>query len=406
MKNADTRIVVGVIFGGKSVEHEVSVISGLQAYHSLNKEKYRALPIYISKEGNMYVGEKIKDISEYKNIDNLLKCSTRITLVNNGEKTDIIRCSKKLFENPVIDSIDVALPVVHGTNVEDGNLQGFLHSISCPYAGCDVISSALGMDKYASKIIMEKAGIPVLHCIVIKRNDYISDEDSSVSKIESELRYPVIVKPVNLGSSVGIKKAKNKDDLICALDYAFEFAGRVLIENAVISLKEVNCSVLGDKDGAVASVCEEPINHDEILSYADKYLQGSGKSSKLSGAKGQSSGMADTKRKLPAEIDNETRDKIQKYAVDAFMALGCCGVSRIDFLIDNETGDIYVNEINTIPGSLSFYLWEASGMHFDELLDKLIKLAFKRNREEKNINYTFDTNILSGVSFGKASGKA
>ncbi len=397
------KIKVGVMFGGKSVEHEVSVISGLQAYMNLDKEKYDPIAIYINKRGEMYVGEKISDIKAYGgNIEELTKSSTRITLVNENGKILLVRYPSRLLSKDVVDYIDVALPVVHGTNVEDGTLAGYLHSISCPYTGCDVLSSALGMDKYAAKMIMKAQGLPVLDCVVIKRREYELEGEKFIAAIENSTRYPVIVKPVNLGSSVGIRKAKDREALEEALEYAFEFADRVLVENAVVSMREINCSVLGDRDEAKASECEEPVGSDEILSYADKYVSGS-KGSK-SGTK--SAGMADTKRLLPAPIDTETREKIRSLAVDAFMSLGCSGVSRVDFLLDKDSGEVYINEINTIPGSLSFYLWEATGMSFGALLDELIRLALKREREEEKISYSFDTNILSGASFGGAKGKA
>ena len=398
------KIKVGVLFGGKSVEHEVSVISGIQAYRSLNTEKYDPIAIYISKNGEMFTGEKISDISSYGgDINELISQSTRITLVNDSGRINLVRYPSKMFSKDIVDYIDVALPVVHGTNVEDGTIAGYLHAISCPYAGCDILSSALGMDKYASKIIMKAAGLPVLDCIVKDRREYLLNTDSVISEIESATRYPVIVKPVNLGSSVGIKKAADRKALSDALEYAYEFADRVLVENAVINMREINCSVLGDSEKAQASECEEPINHDEILSYADKYLSG-GKNGGKTGAK--SGGMADTKRILPAPLSVEEKEKIQQYAIGAFRALGCSGVSRVDFLIDKDTGDIYINEINTIPGSLSFYLWEASGIKYSELLDELIRLALKRERESEKLNFSFDTNLLSGVSFGGCKGKA
>ena len=351
----------------------------------------------------MYVGDKLSEISSFSgDINALLKESTRVTLVNDGGKINIVRYPAKALAKNILDTIDVALPVVHGTNVEDGTLSGFLHSISCPYAGCDILSSALGMDKYAAKMIMKAAGLPVLDCVVFSRREYQLGTEKVIGKIEAQTRYPVIVKPVNLGSSVGIKKASDKEALVDALEYAFEFADRVLVENAVINMREINCSVLGDKDGAKASECEEPINHDEILSYADKYLSG-GKGSK-GGSK--SAGMADTKRLLPAPISDEMKIKVQEYAVGAFMSLGCSGVSRVDFLVDKDTDEIYINEINTIPGSLSFYLWEATGLKYPDLLDELIRLALKREREEEKLNFSFDTNILSGVSLGGTKGKA
>lgn len=396
------KVKVGVIFGGKSVEHEVSVISGIQAYRNINTEKYEPVAIYISKKGEMYVGEKIADITAYKDIASLLKSSTRVNLVAGEGRCDLIRYPAKAFSKNVVDYIDVALPVVHGTNVEDGTLQGYLHAISCPYAGCDIISSALGMDKYAAKVVMKAAGLPVIDCVVFTRREYALSTEEILAKIESATRYPVIVKPVNLGSSVGIRKAKDKEALAEALDYAFEFADRVLVENAVVNMFEINCSVLGDRDEQRASECEQPVNHDEILSYEEKYMAG-GK-----GAKGgsKSSGMADLKRLLPAPISAEMKADVQKYAMEAFKALGCSGVSRVDFLVDKDTNEVYVNEINTIPGSLSFYLWEATGMKYPELLDELIRLALKRERDAEKLNFSFDSNLLSGANFGGSKGKA
>jgi D-alanine-D-alanine ligase len=239
--------------------------------------------------------------------------------------------------------------------------------------------------------------------------NYVKNKDAVIANIESKTTYPVIVKPVNLGSSVGIKKARNLDELVVALEYAFEFSNIALIENAVENLKEINCSVLGDRFSARTSVCEEPINTDEILSYADKYLSGGSKDTKtgakfegvkMSGSKG-SAGMADTKRKLPAEISKELENKVRELAEKSFKAIGCSGVTRVDFLYDTVSENLYVNELNTIPGSLSFYLWEATGLSFEDLLDELVKLAFKREREKEKLNFSFDTNILKGIKLAR-----
>jgi len=406
----EMKIKVGVFFGGKSVEHEISVISAIQAIFEFNKDKYDIVPVYITKQGLMYTGEEVGAIESYRgNISELLEKSTRIVMANENGKINLVRYPSKLFTKPIYDTIDVAFPIVHGTNVEDGALQGYFKSLSCPFVGCDVLSSALGMDKAAQKAVLKQAGIPTLDCTMVSRREFYLSQNDFIEKIEATSAYPVIVKPVNLGSSVGIKKAKDKESLIIALEFAFEFANRAIVEKAVVHLKEINCSVLGDEDGVEASVCEEPINHDEILSYADKYLSGGSKNgAKMAGSKSsQSAGMADTKRKLPADISTELNATIQEYAKKTFLALGCSGVSRIDFLYDTESSELFVNEINTIPGSLSFYLWEATGVSFSVPLDKLVSLAFKRERNLADINFSFDTNILQGVSFGGGSkGKA
>lgn len=390
------KIKVALMFGGKSVEHEISIISALQAAQSIDREKYEVIPVYISKAGDLFVGERVGDIEAYKNIKALLADSTPVTMARIGGRVAIMKLQKKLFESGIYDYIDVAFPVVHGTNVEDGTLAGYLNMLGVPFVGCDVLSAALSMDKYAMKPIFKDNGIPVLDCCLFNTDEFSGDEDAVIAKIEEKIGYPVIVKPVNLGSSVGISKADNREKLSEALADAFSYARRVLVERAIVNLTEINCSVLGNDRRARASVCERPVGSDEILSYEDKYI-GGGKSS-------GSKGMASTKRVIPADITDEQTAKIQDYAVRAFKALGCCGVSRIDFMIDNDSGEIFLNEINSIPGSLSFYLWEPVGVKYTELLDEMISLALERDRETGRITYAFDTNVLSGVKLGGLKG--
>ncbi len=400
------KIKVGVLFGGKTVEHEISVISAIQAMGYLNRDKYDVIPIYITKNNEFYVGEDIGKIESYTDINTLLKNSQRIIMVNEGGKTQLIKYPQKMFSKGVVDYIDIAFPVVHGTNVEDGTLQGYLKMFNIPYVGCDVLSSAVGMDKYVMKTVLKDNGIPVLDCKCYTANLYDEDSEKIVDEIETAIGYPVIVKPVNLGSSIGISKAENRSELFDSLDTAFHYATKVLVETAVQNLKEINCSVLGDYETAEASECEEPVSSDKILTFTEKYI-GDGSSKGAKGAKGGvksassgSKGMATLKRKIPADITGEQRDEIRQMAVKAFKCLGCNGVSRIDFMMDTATGKIWLNEINTIPGSLSFYLWEPLGVKYTELLDRMISFALKREREEENITYTFDSNVLQGVKLG------
>ncbi|MCM1087984.1 MAG: D-alanine--D-alanine ligase [Muribaculaceae bacterium] len=392
------KIKVGVFFGGKSVEHEVSVISGIQALKAFDKDKYEAIPIYITKDNEMYTGEAIGEIKNYKNIPELLKNSTRIFfLCEHGAqgKLNLIQYPPKKFGSSVIDSIDVAFPVVHGANVEDGSLQGFLRHYNVPLAGCDVMASAVTMDKYVMKTVLKDNQIPVLDCVTLHFVDYQADEEKAYCKVEERISYPVIVKPVNLGSSVGIKVARDREGLKEALEYAFEFGQKVLVERAIMNLREINCAVLGDYESAQASECEEPISGDEILSYEDKYV---------AGGKNGSEGMRTARRELPAKLEPELREKIRTLAVNTFRVLNCNGVSRIDFMIDQDTSQVYVNEINPIPGSLAFYLWEAVGKPYAELLDDMVKLALKREREEENLLTSFDSNILQNANLSGAKG--
>lgn len=385
---------VAVLFGGKSVEHEVSIISAIQAIMSMDREKYEIIPVYITKDGDMYTGEKTGDIEAYKNIPELLKKSQRVIFINdNGQVSMMPYPMKKFGKNNAI-AVDVAFPIVHGTNEEDGTLQGYLKTVGLPFVGCDVTASALGMDKYLMKAVLKDNGVPVLDCILFRSCDY-RDVAAMIDRVEEKFGYPVIVKPVNLGSSVGISVAKNKTELEKSIDDAYTYATRILVEPAIMNLREINCAVLGDENEAEASECEEPLHSDEILSYEDKYLNN---------AKGGSKGMASVSRKIPAELSQDKRKEVRDMAVKAFQCLGCSGVSRIDFMIDRDTDKLYLNEINTIPGSLAFYLWEPVGVKYTQLLDRMIQLAMKREREEKSLTYTFDTNILSQQTLSGAKG--
>ena len=384
------KIKLGVFFGGKTVEHEISIITANQAINSLNKEKYEIIPIYISKSGKMYTGEKLFDLKEYRDLDKLIKSCEEIVCVNNGNKANIVRVNNKLFSNNILNSIEIAFPIMHGTNGEDGSIQGYLEILGVPYIGPDVLASSIGMDKIMMRRILKEQNIPSLDYVAFYSLEYIKNEDKYIKEIEEKLTYPVIVKAGNLGSSVGIKKAKNTESLKDAIEFAMEFSDRIMVENAITKLKEVNCSVMGDMIEAIASICEEPIGSDEILSYTDKYV---GNSKTKGGSKSQ--GMATLQRKVPAEITEEQAQKIQEIAVKTFKLLGCNGVSRIDFMIDLNDNSIYVNEINTIPGALSYYLWEATGKTFEKELDELVELAFKRNRERQSRTYSYDQNILA-----------
>lgn len=391
------KIKIGVFFGGNSVEHEVSIITALQAIENIDRNKYDIVPIYITKENKMYCGNFIGDITQYKNIENLLHISSQVTLAQRDNKVILLKGNKKFYESSVYDYIDIAFPIVHGTNVEDGTLQGYLKMFNIPYVGSDVISSACGMDKYVCKCLLKDNDIPVLDCKCFTLKDYNENLENIINTVEKEFPYPVIVKPVNLGSSVGIQIAKNQEELNDAIEDAFTYSKKILIEKAIKNLREINCSVVGDYEFAEASECEEPIKTDEILSFNDKYISGC---KKFGGNKSMNAGVL----KLPADISTEVKQTIQELSVKTFKVLGCSGVIRIDFMIDQDTNSIYVNEVNTIPGSLSFHLWKATNLKYAELLDKLIDLSLKRNREDKNITYSFDSNILSGYSLNGLKG--
>ena len=389
---------VAFFYGCRSVEHEVSIISAVQAMMAVDTEKYDITPVYVTKKGEMYTGEKLLTIEEYRDLPKLLSQCKKVFFVREGDrvlmKTDGKKGLFKKEEEPV--QIDVAFPVVHGTNCEDGTIQGYLEFLGVPYVGCDIISSAVGMDKAVFKDVLKSAGLPVLDCLCFTAREYLNGKETLSLEIAEKIGYPLIVKPVNLGSSVGITKVNVPEELDEALSLAISFADKILVERAVTNLREINCSVLGDSSECKASVCEEPFMNDEILSYEDKYM--------ANAKGGKSKGMASLGRKIPADLSEERSNEIRQLACKIFKAIGASGVVRINFIIDCDTDTVYANEINTIPGSLSFYLWDATDMKYRELIDNLIDLAFRRQRNRENLTFTIDTNILSGVSLGGSKG--
>ena len=386
---------VAMLFGGKSVEHEVSVITGIQALLSMDTEKYDVIPVYMTKKNEMYIGDSIGDIEAYKDIPALLAKSQRVFMMNEDGKVVLMPYPLKKFGKNKEIAIDIVFPAVHGTNVEDGTLQGYLKTLGIPFVGCDVTASAIGMDKFIMKAILKEYDVPVLDAKTYTLSDY-QEMDVLLDSVEKKFGYPVIVKPLNLGSSVGISVASDRAALSRSVDDAFKYATKIIVERAITNLREINCAVLGDENEAEASECEEPLHSDEILSYEDKYVS----NAKSSGSKG----MASVSRKIPADLMPEKREEVRSLAVKAFKALGCNGVARIDFMIDEDTGKLYFNEINTIPGSLAFYLWEPLGISYKEQLDRMIKLALKRARTEEGITFSFDTNILNSASLGGSKG--
>ncbi len=378
---------VAVFFGGRSVEHEISVLSALQAIDAFNKDKYNVVPIYISKEGRWYTGEALLDVQRYRDMKKLLtECQEVFMRPEYGDfnlyKAETGFLSKR---HPVVAELHVAIPVLHGTNGEDGIFEGLLETIGIPFAGCNTLSSANGMDKITMKMILRESDLPVVDYVWFTDKQWHREREALIGKIESRLGYPVIVKPANLGSSVGIGKAADREELVRRIDEAEKYSARIIVEHMVAQLKEINCSVLGDADDYQASICEEPVKSGDILSYTDKYGGGG------SGSKG----MASSDKRIPADIPEETSERIRFLAGETFRVLGCHGVSRIDMMIEEADGSIYVNEINTIPGSLSYYLWEESGITFPQLMDKLVELALKRRREYDRKTTSLDANIFA-----------
>ncbi|MDE5887515.1 MAG: D-alanine--D-alanine ligase [Muribaculaceae bacterium] len=390
---------VAVFFGGRSVEHEISVISALQAINAFDKEKYNIVPVYISKQGRWYTGPEVLDISNYKDMKALIEKSEEVYMRPEYGDYNLYRANPGggFFgkKNPVLEEIHVAIPVLHGSHGEDGMFEGLLETIGIPFAGCDTLSSANGMDKITMKMILHSEDIPVVDYVWFTDKEWTSKKEEIIEKIENKLGYPVIVKPANLGSSVGIGKASNRETLIDKIDNAAKFSQRLIVEDMVEDMMEINCSVLGDCDDHQSSVCEEPISKGDFLSYEEKY------------GGGAKAGMQASEKRIPADIPVEMSEAIRKLAGETFRVLSCHGVSRIDVMVDRKNDKIYVNEINTIPGSLSFYLWEESGISFTQLMDKLVELALRRKRETDRKTFTYDANIfaMGGGVKGGVKGK-
>lgn len=391
---------IAVFFGCRSVEHEVSIISAVQAMHAINRDKYDVTPVYVAKDGSMYTGENLFEIENYRDLSELLKSAKRVTFIKQKDAVLMHYLDQKKFKKTPDVAIDLAFPIVHGTNCEDGTMAGFFEFLGLPYISCDIISAAVGMNKAVFKDVLQAAGLPVLDCIKFTAREYTLNKENITNKIKAEIGFPLIVKPVNLGSSVGITKVNSEEELDEAIRLGISFSDTILVEKAITSLREINCSVLGDSDECEASVPEEPFMNDEILSYEDKYL-GGGKSK----SQGPSKGMASLGRKIPADISEEMSQEIRDISCKIFKAIGASGVVRIDFLLDVDNNKIYANEINTIPGSLAFYLWEATGLKYTDMIDRLVEIAFRRQRNRDNLTFTIETNILSGVSFGSKGTK-
>jgi D-alanine-D-alanine ligase len=383
---------VAVIFGGISPEHEVSVITGLQALENLDKEQFVGIPIYVSKNGELFTGEELLKIDNYRNLQAISKKAQQIQPYVDDQQKGFQTVSGFL-KGKVIE-VDVIFPCFHGGNGENGAFQGLFELLNLPYIGSGVLASATGFDKIVTKQLFEQAGLPITKYFWLYRKAWEKDQEKILKGIQNKLTFPLFVKPANAGSSIGVSKVKNVDELRNAIEVAALFDRKIITEEAFVG-REVNVSVTGNSGGNLeTSVLEEVIPSKDLLSYDDKYNSENGKSK----------GMASTSRKVPADLPKEIEGRILTFAKLAFEVLDCAGLVRIDFMINEKENTIIILEVNTIPGSLSFYLWEPAGLKFKELLTKLIELALERFEESKKNTTSFPTNILQNFNpKGKAS---
>ena len=389
------KLNTAVFFGGESVEHEVSIISAHQAMNAMDPEKYNIIPIYVSKDRRFYISTKgyLRDIQRFSDLNALCEKCEQVTLVNVKNQVRIQSVRPSLLGPHIYGTVDVAVPVMHGTNGEDGTMQGYLEMLRVPYTGCDLYGAAVGQDKVLQKKILHASGLPITDWFYTYGHEMDEDSEKILKQVHA-LGYPVILKPARTGSSVGIHVAHDDDDYLRCFTDTRQYDEKVITEKSVTPLTEVNCSVLGDAVQAEASLLEE-VSHgeaDELLTFTDKYLGGA-KGSAKTGVK--SAGMASAGRIVPAPLSEEMTAKIQELALKTFRVLASAGVCRVDFLLRTDTQEIFVNEINTIPGSLAYYLWTPRGLSFAQLMDRLVALALDRERRRNRLTYHFESNILS-----------
>jgi len=382
-----TRVLV--VFGSRSVEHEVSVVTGLQVVENLDKEKYEVIPLYIDKKGQWWSGEELGEVKNYTDLELTGKRGVKQYRLSGilGDKR--LMPVGGFLDKPI--EFDIVFLVIHGTYGEDGTIQGYLEMLNIPYTGGGVAASAVGMDKVMQKAVFEKEGIPVVDYVWFTKDEWEDQRKEVVGKIEKKLKYPMFVKPANLGSSVGINVAKDRVGLEWAIEIAKEFDRRIIVEEGLENIEEINCSVMG-VDELQTSVCEQPVKVTDLLSFQDKYMKG-GKGAKTKG-------MASLSRIIPAPISKAFTKKIEDYSKMAFRAIGASGVARIDYLVDIKKEKVWINEINTLPGSLAFYLWERSGYPFAQFLTKLIELGFEYFEKRKSVNFSYESGLLKQVAGG------
>jgi D-alanine-D-alanine ligase len=370
------RLRVGVIFGGRSGEHEVSLASAASVIRALDPEKYEAVPIGIAKDGRWFIGTPAQ-----KMLPDVLRQGHRVMLSADPSVGALLPLEERAAGS---QRVDVIFPVLHGTFGEDGTVQGLLDLAGLPYVGSGVIGSAVGMDKDMAKRLFLQAGLPVGDFLAILRSEWEKGRERVLKAVAKKFRFPLFVKPATLGSSVGMTKVHKREELPAALDLAAEFAQKLLVERNIRG-REIEVSVLGN-DQPDASVPGEIIPHREFYDYTAKYLE------------------EGTRLDIPAKLTKTQVQRFQEYAVRAFRCLECRGMARVDFFLEKPSGRIYLNEINTIPGftSISMYpkLWEASGIPYRDLIDRLIQLAVTEHREKQRTKYTIELPAGSGGALG------
>ena len=400
-----SKMNIAVFFGSRSCEHDVSIVSALQCIEATKAAGFNVTPVYISRDGLWYTGEPLENIETFREFNPMTKGITRVTLDVTANAGDLWAWPPQragLFAKvpAPLCHIDCVIPVFHGWHGEDGTIQGLLEMANIPYASSGVLGSAIGMDKIAMKQILRGAGFPVLDFVWFTREQLKKERQAVIERVEKEIKYPAFIKPAALGSSIGVSRAKNRDELERALDVAASYDRRILVEVGVTRPVEINCAALGYGEDVRASVCEMPVpsSNDTFLDFWQKYLRNAS-------TKGEDSrGMKSLSRVVPAPIGEELTKRIQTMTCDIFKLLDCCGTVRVDFILD-QNDMLFVNEPNTIPGSLAFYLWKACGLDFPKLIEKMVEDALRAHADKNSSVFAYDSSILKKVAAGTKGSK-
>lgn len=400
-----SKMNIAVFFGSRSCEHDVSIVSALQCIEATKAAGFNVTPVYISRDGLWYTGELLENIETFREFNPMTKGITRVTLDVTANAGDLWAWPPQragLFAKvpAPLCHIDCVIPVFHGWHGEDGTIQGLLEMANIPYASSGVLGSAIGMDKIAMKQILRGAGFPVLDFVWFTREQLKKERQAVIERVEKEIKYPAFIKPAALGSSIGVSRAKNREELERALDVAASYDRRILVEVGVVHPVEINCAAVGYGEDVRASVCEMPVpsSNDTFLDFWQKYLRNAS-------TKGEDSrGMKSLSRVVPAPIGDELTGRIQAMTCDIFKLLDCCGTVRVDFILD-QNDMLFVNEPNTIPGSLAFYLWKASGLDFPKLIEKMVEDALRAHADKNSSVFAYDSSILKKVAAGTKGSK-
>lgn len=390
---ATRQTTVGVVFGGRSVEHDVSIVTAQQIMQAFDPERYEVVAIYITRDGKWFTGEPLKDIDNFK-ADNIITSDGIEPVILSPDVRHhglILNPLAGRFAKSDIKRLDILFPAVHGSHGEDGTLQGLFELADIPYVGFATCGSALTNDKILTKQILQQNNLPVVEGVSFSRDDWLTDADAIIAKIEAQLSYPVFVKPATLGSSIGVSRADDADFLRGSIDMAVNFDRRVLVETGVTDGIEINCAVMGYGQETKVSTLEQPLSWSDFLAFEDKYLRGN-------------DGMKSADRIIPAPLSDALTEQIHAYSRQAFQAVDGQGIVRIDFLVKPDSNEIYINEMNTMPGSLSFYLWRETDMTDSEVVDYLVKLARDAYADKRRTVYDYKTNLVEVASGRGAKG--